>query len=174
MSEEIFEVVDDNNNVVGLEKRSIVHKTGLPHRGVYVLLFNSRKELLLQKRASSKKIAPSTWDVSSAEHLKPGESFEEAAKRGLEEEVKIFNSAPNHVLDFRYTHEYNVGLKDDEFNSVFELVYDGAFAPDKEEVSEAKFFSLEQVKKMLEENPGQFAPWVEKVLRLYFEKKKLV
>ena len=58
MQEEIFEVVDENNKVIGREKRSAVHEKGMGHRAVYVLLFNSKNELLLQKRTVSKKVAP--------------------------------------------------------------------------------------------------------------------
>ena len=50
--EEIFEVVDNHNQVIGREQRGKCHKQGLCHRAVYCLVFNKRGQLLLQQRAS--------------------------------------------------------------------------------------------------------------------------
>ncbi len=44
--------------------RDVVHSTGLYHGSVDLLIFNSKKELLIQKRSSSKDVCPSLWDVS--------------------------------------------------------------------------------------------------------------
>lgn len=49
--EELFDIVDDQNNVIGQERRSVVHAQGLKHRAVYCFVFNSRGELLLQQRS---------------------------------------------------------------------------------------------------------------------------
>ena len=173
MQEEIFEVFDKNWVFVGTEKRSVVHAKGLRHKGVYVLLFNSKGELLLQKRALSKKIAPGKWDFSCAEHLVPGETFEEAALRGLKEEIGVEADHVKFLFEMNYVYEYENGLKDNELNAVFECVFDGKFKADGEEVSEARFFPLEKVKAMLEENPEKFAPWVKEALPKYFEKKSV-
>lgn len=49
--EEVFEVVNDDNEVIGREHRGICHKRGLCHRAVYCLVFNKKEELLLQQRS---------------------------------------------------------------------------------------------------------------------------
>jgi len=49
--DEIFDVVDENDQVIRQEKRSVVHAEKLIHRAVHVLVFNKRKEVLLQKRS---------------------------------------------------------------------------------------------------------------------------
>lgn len=50
--DELFEIVDDTNQVIGTERRGIVHRTGLLHRAVYCFVFNSQGEVLLQQRSA--------------------------------------------------------------------------------------------------------------------------
>jgi len=65
VEEELFELFDEENKSTGkTEKRSIVHKTGLLHRAVNVLLYNSKDQLLIQQRAASKLVCPLAWDLS--------------------------------------------------------------------------------------------------------------
>src|SRR4051812_18974633 len=87
MSEDIFDVVNDRNEVIGQELRSVVHRTGLKHRAVHVLVFNSRRQLFLQKRSMLKDCFPGTWDSSASGHLDRGEEYDACAIRELGEEL---------------------------------------------------------------------------------------
>lgn len=89
--DERFEVIDPDNHdiVTGQEFRHIVHRTGLLHRAVYCWVYDRDGYLLLQQRSPLKKIGASQWDLSLAEHLQPGESYEAAVVRGLKEELGI-------------------------------------------------------------------------------------
>src|SRR6266446_2861813 len=51
MNDEIFDVVNESDEVIGQERRSEVHRLGLQHRAVHVLVFNARGEVFLQKRS---------------------------------------------------------------------------------------------------------------------------
>jgi isopentenyldiphosphate isomerase len=73
MPEEFIEIFDDKNNLVGKEKRSVVHSKGLLHRTVNILIVNSEGKIFLQQRSASKDVCPLKWDISAAEHLNPGE-----------------------------------------------------------------------------------------------------
>ena len=64
MSEEIFDVVNERDEVIGQAPRPEVHRLGLRHRAVHVLIFNARGEVFLQKRSMSKDTFPSVWDSS--------------------------------------------------------------------------------------------------------------
>ena len=77
MSEEIFDIVDERDEVVGRRPRSEVHRLGLQHRAVHVLVFNARGELFLQKRSMQKDCFPGAWDSSAAGHLDSGESYDD-------------------------------------------------------------------------------------------------
>lgn len=87
--EEWVDEVDERNQVVGRVTRKRAVEEGLHHRAVYVWLCSKGGELLLQRRARSKRIGGGQWDISVAEHLLPGETYREAARRGLAEELNI-------------------------------------------------------------------------------------
>src|SRR6059058_5512119 len=89
MSEEIFDIVDENDVVIGRNTRSEVHRLGLRHRAVHVLVFNSRGEVFLQKRSMKKDTFPGAWDSSSSGHLDSGEDYDACAVRELWEEIGL-------------------------------------------------------------------------------------
>ena len=64
MSEEIFDAVNERDEVIGQRPRSEVHRLGLEHRAVHVLVFNARGELFLPKRSLKKDCFPGAWDSS--------------------------------------------------------------------------------------------------------------
>ena len=50
---EIFDIVDECDEVIGSASREEVHRKGLKHRSVH-LVFNRKGEVLLQKRSMQK------------------------------------------------------------------------------------------------------------------------
>ena len=89
MADELLDIVNDSDEVTGQAMRSVVHQQGLWHRGVHVFLFNEQGEMLIQKRSADRANSPSLWDCSVSEHVKAGESYLEAAMRGLKEEMGV-------------------------------------------------------------------------------------
>jgi len=87
--EEIFVVVDENDDPLRFEKRAVVHQSGLRHRSVHVLLVNSAGDVLVQLRAGGKDEYPLHWDVSVGGHVSPEETYEQAAHRELKEELGL-------------------------------------------------------------------------------------
>ena len=85
-AEELFDVVDERDNVIGQRTRREVHQTGLRHRAVHVLVYNAAGNLFLQKRSMLKDCFPGTWDSSASGHLAPGEGYDACALREVEEE----------------------------------------------------------------------------------------
>src|SRR3989442_704060 len=90
MSEEIFDVVNEGDEVIGQKPRSEIHRLNLKHRAVHVLVFNARGELFLQKRSMKKDCFPGAWDSSASGHLDTGESYDACAVRELREELGQF------------------------------------------------------------------------------------
>jgi len=87
--EEIFPVVDEQDQPVGTAARSVVHRQRLRHRSAHVLVFDSTGQLLIQQRAAAKDSYPRYWDVSVGGHVAPGETYEAAAHRELREELGL-------------------------------------------------------------------------------------
>ncbi len=78
MSEEVFDVVNERDEVIGQKPRSEVHRLGLMHRATHILVFNSRGHVFLQKRSIKKDRQPGLWDSSTSGHLNAGEHYDAA------------------------------------------------------------------------------------------------
>jgi 16S rRNA (adenine1518-N6/adenine1519-N6)-dimethyltransferase len=89
MEEERFPVVDKNDRFLRYARRSDVHGNNLRHRAVHILIFNPAGEVYLQQRSRRKDRHSLKWDSSAAGHVAAGESYEETARRELEEELWI-------------------------------------------------------------------------------------
>src|SRR5436189_4891047 len=99
MAEEIFDVVNEADEVIGQETRSQVHRQGLLHRAVHVLVFNSRGQVFLQKRSMKKEGEPGLWDSSASGHLCSGEDYDSCVVREAAEEIGLrLDSCPEKLF----------------------------------------------------------------------------
>jgi isopentenyl-diphosphate delta-isomerase type 1 len=87
--DEIYDLVDIDDRVIGQATRKEIHKNNLLHRSVHVFVFNPQGDLYLQKRAFSKDENPGYLDTSCAGHVDAGEDYLTAANRELLEELTI-------------------------------------------------------------------------------------
>ena len=104
--DEIVTIVDEYNNVVGALSRKEMRAKRLLHRATYVMVFNPRKELYVQKRTPTKDVFPGYYDVAAGGVVLEGESYEQGAMRELSEELGIFGVSLRRLFDFQYEDEY--------------------------------------------------------------------
>ncbi len=96
--DEIFDIVDQRDRVIGKATRGEVHKDpSLIHRSIAILVYRN-DELFLQKRSMTKDAFPGVWTCSVAGHVDSGESYEEAAIREMQEELGIKALRPPSVI----------------------------------------------------------------------------
>ncbi|HYR02245.1 MAG TPA: NUDIX hydrolase YfcD, partial [Syntrophobacteria bacterium] len=134
----------------------------LPHRATYILVFNSRGELYVQKRTQSKDVFPGYYDVAAGGVILTGEGYEEGARRELEEELGIRGIPLIRLFDFSYKDE---AVK--VWGAVFSCVYDGEMALQQEEVESGAFLGVDEVFRRAATEP--FTPDGLFVLRRYGE-----
>ncbi|HTL55357.1 MAG TPA: NUDIX domain-containing protein [Candidatus Limnocylindrales bacterium] len=153
MPEEIFDVVDERDEVIGRRTRAEVHRLGLMHRAVHVLVFNSRGEVFLQKRSMSKDRQPGLWDSSASGHLDCGESYDDCAVRELHEEIGLELSGPPQKL-FKLPASAET---DQEHVWVYRCEAEGPFKLHPEEIERGGWFAAETVTRWMRERPEDFA-----------------
>lgn len=165
MPEELFQTYDDSGNTGPLVVRSRVHREGLWHRAANVLLFRPDGSLILQQRAASKDVCPGRWDLSAAEHLKPGETFIEAAKRGLVEELGLRDVALEPACPERRQVFEATDVLDREMQQTFRGTTDAAVIPDPAEVADVREVSLAALAEEMALAPDRFTPWFLSIAR---------
>jgi isopentenyldiphosphate isomerase len=153
MSEEIFDVVNEKDEVIGRKPRREVHARGLRHRAVHVLVFNRRGEVFLQKRSMKKDTAPGLWDSSSSGHVDSGEDYDACAVREMREEIGLRVIQPPGRI-FKIDARAETGW---EFCWVYRCESEGPFALNADEIERGEWFAPEGVTRWIVDKPGDFA-----------------
>ena len=151
-------LVNEQDEPTGTMEKIAAHKKGLLHRAFSVFIFNSKGELLLQRRALNKYHSGGLWTNSCCSHPEPGEETPAAAQRRLQEEMG-FTSPLEKIFDFIYKAEFDNGLTEYEFDHVFAGEYEGTIEYNKEEVMDYCYKSLRDVRSSLKEHPQKFSSW---------------
>ena len=149
---ERFQVVDENDQVVGEASRSEVHGNNLRHRAVHLFVFNRQGELFLQKRSRWKDRHPLLWDSSAAGHVEAGEDYDQTATRELAEELGVSAKLTRVV---KLPCSERTGW---EFIWLYRGEHDGPFTLAPGEIEHGEFFPTEIVDRWVDARPQEFAP----------------
>jgi isopentenyldiphosphate isomerase len=153
MAEEIFDVVNGRDEVVGKQTRKEVHRLGLMHRATHVLVFNSRGQVFLQKRSMTKDRQPGLWDSSASGHVDSGEDYDACVVRELREELGLQVSAtPQRLFKLAASAE-----TDQEHVWVYRCEAEGPFQLHPEEIERGDWFGPADVTRWMSEHPNEFA-----------------
>ena len=151
--DELFDVVNERDEPVGRQTRAEVHRLGLRHRAVHVLVFNRRGEVFLQKRSHLKDTFPGAWDSSASGHLDSGEEYDACAVRELREEIGLLIERTPARL-FKLEASERTGQ---EFVSVYRCESEGPFVLHPAEIETGGWFAPEHVSKWMAAKPHEFA-----------------
>ena len=167
MSDELLDVVDDSDLVIGQDLRAMVHKRGLQHRGIHIFLVTPENKLVVQQRARQRETSPLALDCSVSEHVKAGEGYREAARRGLTEEMGI-QDANIHVL-IKFKMDY--GPCDREICQLFEGRVDPSWVRfDPVEVERIACYSLDELEEFIRNGQVEFSGWFVQLIQWYLGK----
>lgn len=153
MPEEIFDIVNDRDEVIGSAPRSEVHARGLLHRATHVLVFNAKGEVFLQKRSMLKDRQPGVWDSSASGHVDSGEDYDACAVREVREELGVALAQPPERL-FKFD---ACATTDQEFVWVYRAQHAGPFTLPLEEIERGNWFAPADVTRWIAERPQDFA-----------------
>ncbi len=162
-TEEMFDVVDENDQVLEQLPRSVVHARGLLHRAVSIFVFNSAGELFLQKRTATKDEFPSCYTSSASGHVSAGETYDETAPRELQEELGI-------AAELEYLARFFEGAETaNEHTWLYQTTTDQKLTLDPVEIESGEYRSLESIAAELDQFPERFTPPFRVVFRWYVD-----
>jgi len=153
MAEEIFDVVNERDEVIGKRPRSEVHRLGLMHRATHVLVFNKRGQVFLQKRSIKKDRQPGLWDSSASGHVDSGEDYDACVMRELQEEIGLrVSEVPERLFKLAASPE-----TDQEHVWVYRCEAEGPFQLHPDEIERGDWFEPGEVTRWMKERPEEFA-----------------
>jgi len=131
-AEEIIDVVDEHDRVVGRLPPAQVYARRLTHRCVFVLVRDGTGRVLVHRRTDDKLTYPGRYDMFVGGVVGAGESYDAAAAREAAEELGVSTpDSPRFLFRFRY--------RDPTFGSwwsaVYELRHDGPVHPQESEIA---------------------------------------
>lgn len=147
VSQEMLDVVDENDEIVGVATRGEIHARGLMHRAAHILVFNSRGEVFLQLRSMQKDEQPGKWDTSAAGHVDSGEEYGACALREIREELGIAVSGPLELL-FKLPATKRTGY---EHCMVYRCEFDGQLELDPDEIAGGRWLSAAEMDRRVDE-----------------------
>ncbi len=153
-ADELFDVVDEQDRVVGRARRAEVHARRLRHRAVHVLCFDEAGRVFLQRRSMAKDSAPGKWCASCSGHLDAGEDYAAAALRELAEEIgaRVEPAALEPWLRLEACRETGM-----EFVWVYRVRHAGPFTLHPAEIMDGAWFERGALETALRERPRDFA-----------------
>jgi len=167
MTDELLDVVTDDDRVITQEMRSVVHNRGLQHRGVHVFLVTADGHLLVQQRSKHLETFPFALDCSVSEHVKAGEDYQQAADRGLAEELGIFHIRINPLVKFNMVY----GPNDFEICILYEGIIDPAQVRlDPSEVESVAYYFLEELENLIQGGDVELSGWFVQLIQWYLAK----
>lgn len=140
----LFVVVNKQDRITGYYARyDCHHNKKLIHRGIGIVLFNDKGQILLQKRSKNKDLYPGRYTLSASGHVDRGETYSQAAKRELQEELNVttaLKKAKKFLAEMP---------QETEMDCLFTGKHNGPFYPSKDEVEKVEFVDIDNLKSML-------------------------
>lgn len=146
---EILDLVDENDNVIGVMERNEVYAKGLSNfRVINCFIRNSEGKLFIPRRQKHKRLFPLALDISVGGHVTSGETYLEAFRKETREELNIdIETVSYRVLGTMNPHDDGVSA----FMTVYEIRSDETPAYNSEDFVEHYWLTQEEVTQRLQD-----------------------
>jgi isopentenyl-diphosphate Delta-isomerase len=156
-------LVNESDLEIGQKDKLQAHLDGDLHRAFSIFIFNTKGEILLQRRADSKYHSPGLWTNTCCSHPQYGVLMEECLKHRLEFEMGM-KCDLEPWFTFQYRAEFENGLIEHEFDHVYKGISDVLPKPNPDEVSDFKYISVENLKLELIKNEASYTAWLKLII----------
>lgn len=144
--DELVDVVDAEDRVVGTATRRRMRAEGLRHRCTYILVRDASGDVLVHRRTDTKDIHPGLYDLFAGGVCVAGEGYDECAEREVAEELGVVG-AP---VRFLFRHHYD-GPGGPAWGAVYEVRWDGPVRHQPSEVAWSAWVCPARLDRMLGE-----------------------
>ena len=152
-------LVDASDREIGyLDKTACHDGGGVLHRAFSLFIFNPAGELLLQRRASSKRLWPSFWSNSCCSHPRLGEAMDEAVQRRMGQEIGL-QTPVSFVYKFEYQARFGTLGTEHELCSVYIGQTSQEPTINTTEIDEWRWISAIDLDAELAASQDRFTPW---------------
>ncbi len=165
--DEIIDMVDKNDIVIGKELKSKCHHDMILHRGATIIVFKDKSytEIIIQRRSRTS-TKPGKLCLPGG-HISSGENYLAGAKRELQEELFHNQELPREI-EFEKLFKIKKSTDDDpEFHVVYRIVYDGHFNNDTGEVENYSWENIEETIKKIKKEPENYTETTILLLKEY-------
>jgi 8-oxo-dGTP pyrophosphatase MutT (NUDIX family) len=145
--DELLDIVDEHDRVVGQARRSDAYARRLRHRCTFVLARDAAGRVFVHRRTAQKLVFPSLYDMFVGGVVGAGESYDEAALREAEEELGVAG-LPKPVPLFKFLYETPLHTW---WSFVYEVRCDSPVEPQAEEIAWHAFLTEEELDRRLDE-----------------------
>ncbi|MFI8518196.1 NUDIX hydrolase [Streptomyces sp. NPDC085481] len=146
-ADEVLDVVDDNDRVIGRAPRGEVYARGLIHRCTFIRVRDGQGRVFVHRRTPTKLVFPSLYDMFVGGVVGAGESYDDAALREAEEELGV-SGLPRPEPLFRFLYDSG-GVAGKWWSAVYEVRCDLPVRPQPEEVAWHAFLPEEELQERL-------------------------
>ena len=154
---ELIEIVDENGNFTGqVVDKEEAHDKNLLHNEVGIFIINDKREVLLQKRSANKRFSPNKWGLCAG-HVDAYESLETAALREIKEEVGL-DLSPKELIPYG-EREINISDSNSHITYFYYVICNKKaeeFVIQEEELSEVKWFNIDEIIIMIKDGKTSF------------------
>jgi isopentenyldiphosphate isomerase len=157
---EIFDVVDDDDNVIGKATRKEVHSKHLIHRSVMFFIFDKKGKIFVSQRTKNKEFFKEYWSIGLGGHINAGETYDEAVVREAKEEANI-----DEKPFFMGSLKLRIPNKSDNENArVYGFITDKKLKFDLFEIKQGTFMTVEEMEEKIKKE--KFLPETKDLLEI--------
>ena len=152
-------LVDGDDREIGFLGKADAHLgSGTLHRAFSLFVFNPAGELLLQRRANSKRLWPGYWSNTCCSHPRRGETMQRAIHRRLREELGL-TAELEFLFKFQYQSQYDAHAAEHELCSVYAGRSNAWPRANVHEVGAWRHVNPQALQAEIACAPGNFTPW---------------
>ncbi|MGK4584446.1 NUDIX hydrolase [Kitasatospora sp. HPMI-4] len=164
-AEELLDVVDSQDHVIGTATRAEVYREGLTHRCVFILVRDPQGRIFTHRRTDTKLFSPGAYDCFVGGVVGTGESYADAAVREAEEELGVSGVRPVPLFKFLFQD----GSKLSWWCDTYEACWDGPVSPQAEEVAWHDWLTEDELARRLADGEWEFVSDGREAYRRYLE-----